>query len=348
MQRGEKVDLLFWLAAAALAVALMPAADLVHDIEIVYKWAFFGLCSLIAAVCFGRAVYLTWRDESAAPRQEHKRKMIGLIGMAVCGVGFLGFATFYFWPQRSFELSTLSDQERFRRSMLLTKIRMDYIETNTNVSPMIQAGLENPPPEWTNRKLKQMGENWQVQSVVRKSNEPGLFVECSRAYFPIKAPSSGRIYALNLNAIPLAVGGGGMGEYTSQPDSEIKFGPEITEAHRCTISNYGPKPLINVAIGLYIIFQEKITDENNPNASRSGNVVAERPWRIDIKKIDPVPGNQFEFYIWNMTPNFAYVSFPDSATAEYIGNSERLEFRVSSTNSYPLSLPPRAEAQKTP
>jgi hypothetical protein len=232
--------------------------------------------------------------------------------------------------------------------MLLTKMRLEYINANTDVSPLIRAGLENPPPEWINRKLKQMGESWQVQSVIRKSNEPGLFVECGYARFPIKVPASGRVYALNLNAIPLVIGGGGMGEYISRPDTDMNFGLEITEAYRCTISNYGPKPLINIVIGLYVIFQEKITDEKNANSSHSGDVVAERPWRIDIKKIDPVPGNQFEFYIWNMTPHYAYVSFPDSATAEYIGNSERLEFRVSSTNAYPLTLTLRPEAQKAP
>ena len=213
---------------------------------------------------------------------------------------------------------------------------------------MIQAGLETPPPDWFNKRLRELGENWQIQTELKPSSDPGLFVECHFARFPIKVPPNGQIYALNLNALPLENGGGGIAEYSSQPDSEMNFGPEITMGQRCVVTNHGSKPLVNIAMGLNLLFQEQIKDKDNPNASRSGRTILERPWRIDIKKIDPSPGAQFEFYIWNMTSHFANVSFFGKATAEYIGSPERFEFNVSSSNPFPMSVNPINEIKSGP
>lgn len=35
----------------------------------------------------------------------HRRRMISIVGMLVCGVGFLVFAAAYFWPERGVEVS---------------------------------------------------------------------------------------------------------------------------------------------------------------------------------------------------------------------------------------------------
>jgi disulfide bond formation protein DsbB len=302
-----------------------------------------GLFLAFALIVYGVAftVMGIW-PEVLRPRLLPILVMAAGVSIAVAG------AAWFWWMQPSVDVPTLSDQEKFRRSMILERIREQYIAATKDVSPMVYAALENPPAGWTNQRLKEIGEIWQVQTFIRKSSDPGLFVECNFVLFPIRAPASGRMYGLNLYPLPLINHGGGLAEYSSQPSGEIKFGPEITQAHRCVISNYGSKPLINVTMGLYLVFQEQIKDANNPNASHSGKVLLERPWRIDIKKIDPGPGNQFEFYIWNMTSNFARVAFPESATAEYIGNPERIEVRVTSTNSYPLSVAPINEVQKAP
>ena len=269
-----------------------------------------------------------------------RKRMIPVIGMMVSGILFVAFAGWYFWPSHGVEATPISDNEKFRRIMVTTKIREEYIKNNPQASPTILAGIENPPADWFNRKLLEMGETWRMQNTVKKSTDPGLFVDCHLVHFPLRAPADGPMYVLNLFPVPLENRGGGLAEYSHQAGAELNLGPEIRQAYQCKITNYGPKPMIGVIIGLYMIFQENLPDEKNPNASHSGNVIAERPWRIDIKKIDPGINTPFEFYIWNVTPHFAMVSFPENATGEYIGDSERLDFRISSSNSSPLHLAP--------
>lgn len=101
-----------------------------------------------------------------------------------------------------------------------------------------------------------------------------------------------------------------------------------------------------MAIGLYLVFQESIKEQNN--ATRSGAITAQRPWLIYIPKIDPGTHNPFVFYIWNVTDTWASVSFPDGAEAEYIGSSERFKFRLSSANTLPLTFPPKPDEPNAP
>jgi hypothetical protein len=101
MQRDQRINLLYWIAAAALAVALMPLADLLHDINEAGKWGVFTVGMVAALGCFLRALFLAWVDEEKAPKQERPRKMIALIGMVIFGFGFLSCAAWFFWPQRT-------------------------------------------------------------------------------------------------------------------------------------------------------------------------------------------------------------------------------------------------------
>lgn len=265
--------------------------------------------------------------------KNRQRAVIGpVVIMTVGALIFCGGAAWYFWPKSLVETASISDHEKFHRMIITVKLREEYLKTQSTPLPMIQAGLETPPPDWFNKRLRELGEDWHIQTELKQSSEPGLFVECHLARFPLKVPLGGQVYALNLNALPLENGGGGIAEYSAQPDSEMNLGPQITTGQRCIVTNHGSKPLVNVAIGLSLLFQEQIKDKDNPSASWSGGTVLERPWRVDIRKIDPSPGAQFEFYIWNMTPHFANVSFLGKATAEFIGSPERFEFHVSSSN----------------
>jgi hypothetical protein len=99
MRRDRKIDLWYWIAAAALAIALMPAADLLHDVSLLRKWSIFLIALALALACFLRAVFLAWRDEEEAPKHERRQKMIALVGMIIFGLGFLGCAEWFFWPQ---------------------------------------------------------------------------------------------------------------------------------------------------------------------------------------------------------------------------------------------------------
>ena len=55
-----------------------------------------------------------------------------------------------------------SDKEKEvnRRKMLLSKLHQEYILSHDGISPAMMAGLELPPKEWINTRLKELGETW--------------------------------------------------------------------------------------------------------------------------------------------------------------------------------------------
>jgi len=62
--------------------------------------AFYG-CLGLATLCVLTGAVKELRAEAAAPVMPgHRRRMIAIAGMFVCGIGFLTFATIYFWPHR--------------------------------------------------------------------------------------------------------------------------------------------------------------------------------------------------------------------------------------------------------
>lgn len=49
-----------------------------------------------------------------------------------------------------------------RRTALLEHLRQEYILSHDNISPALMAGTEQPPSEWINKRLNEMGEKWRV------------------------------------------------------------------------------------------------------------------------------------------------------------------------------------------
>jgi len=99
--RDQKINLLLWLAAAALAVALMAGSYLVESFGPYLQWALFIGGLLLALVLFSIAVSMAWQDEQATPQPKRKPKMIALAGMIIFGLGFLGCAAWFFWPAQT-------------------------------------------------------------------------------------------------------------------------------------------------------------------------------------------------------------------------------------------------------
>lgn len=275
------------------------------------------------------------------------RKRMGPIIVMAVGVFILGAgAVWFFLPTHAVGNAPLSDAEKSRRGIVLFMLGEKYIKENPDkATPALMAGIEIPPPEWVNRKLREDHEDWQVPPVIRTSSDPGLFVECQHIRFPIKVASDGRTFGLNLFPTPLANRGGGMGEYSGIPGSDFNISNNpLTTGYKCSVTNYGPRPMLAIRIGLNLVFQKAVRDKDNPNAVRNGEITAQRPWRIDVPKIDPGANNPFIFYIWNITDAWVNVSFPDSVEAEYIGDPERFKFRLSSANYGPLNFSPVLDA----
>jgi hypothetical protein len=157
--------------------------------------------------------------------------------------------------------------------------------------------------------------------------------------FPIKAPADGQIQALSLWDVPLRAGGGGLAYYGAKPGSDFMLQLGINNVYQCRITNYGSKTLVNITLGLNLVFIDVINDIANKQII-SGGIHSQRPWRIDIKKIDPGQNGELSIYIWNLTKFFANVSFPSHAVASYVGLATKYYVPISSSNSSPLTFNP--------
>jgi len=68
-------------------------------------------------------------------------------------------------PERG--VTTSKETEQQRRAAILNALRNEYIMSHDSISAQMLAGLEMPPAEWLNLRLKQLGEKWTVQDVNR-------------------------------------------------------------------------------------------------------------------------------------------------------------------------------------
>jgi hypothetical protein len=59
---------------------------------------------------------------------------------------------------------TEQTSEATRRKSVLTALRNEYILTHDNLSPALIAGTDQPPADWINSRLKQLGEKWTVST----------------------------------------------------------------------------------------------------------------------------------------------------------------------------------------
>jgi len=88
-----------WKETAGLVVGLLGLAGVgIPMIAPQYPWLgwIFIVLSFPGAIALmAHHFYYSWRDRKKAGET---RKMIALVGMVGCGVGFLGFAAMYLWP----------------------------------------------------------------------------------------------------------------------------------------------------------------------------------------------------------------------------------------------------------
>jgi len=54
-----------------------------------------------------------------------------------------------------------------RRKRILTLLRNEYVLSHSSVSAGILSGKEPPPADWTNRRLKDLGESWTVAEEIK-------------------------------------------------------------------------------------------------------------------------------------------------------------------------------------
>lgn len=60
------------------------------------------------------------------------------------------------------DLSTPGQKEITRRQKILAALRNEYILSHDNISPAVMSGIQNPPADWVNERLKSLGEKWTI------------------------------------------------------------------------------------------------------------------------------------------------------------------------------------------
>lgn len=183
-----------------------------------------------------------------------------------------------------------------------------------------------------------------------QENVPQIFVECHFGTMPKTIPTEGRIYVLTAMDLPIERGGGGIGEFFGPPGTEWSWptpsGSPFVPAYRCQLTNYANAPLFNVTLELTLIFAEAIRDKNS---ARSGKIVLERPWIVEIPKLDVGPSNPFSFYIYNQTSDFLQFNFPDHGTARMLMGEKQIKIALMKNimMAHLLLSPPLADEPKS-
>jgi hypothetical protein len=145
-----------------------------------------------------------------------------------------------------------------------------------------------------------------------------LFAQCDNAQ-PITFPADGRIYQIQINAIPGPYGGG-IAVSTAPPGGPIDLG--VRNTSRCQFTNYSDEPLFKVSVAFHMTFMEAIKDKVTPTSMQSGAVTLDRDWVVEIPKIDAGKDAPFTIYLFNMTSQFVRVTLPNKAS---LSNGESID-----------------------
>ncbi len=131
----------------------------------VWHWLFWGGLALMALMVLDVALLFLWRADVGAPKLWPA--LILNLSLAVAAGATIWH---YSFPRRVPEVKTATiptvptaqTAENARRDTLLARLRQEYILSHDGITPAMAAGLENPPIEWTNQRLQQLGETWRV------------------------------------------------------------------------------------------------------------------------------------------------------------------------------------------
>jgi hypothetical protein len=86
------------IASVPLMLAGVVGPDVFHLSDQLKELTFFA-CMALAFLCVLLGAWKEIQEEKTEVRSKgHRRRMIAIWGMALCGLGFIGFTCAYFWP----------------------------------------------------------------------------------------------------------------------------------------------------------------------------------------------------------------------------------------------------------
>ncbi|MEA2921961.1 MAG: hypothetical protein QOF07_1924, partial [Bradyrhizobium sp.] len=102
MRRDFQIAIVLAVAAIPAGVALMAAPEYLHLTGRSLALTFWGGIVLTVLLIVA-AVILALRGEAQTPRKGRSNRMIAIVGMAACGLGFIGFAIWFFSQRPGYE-----------------------------------------------------------------------------------------------------------------------------------------------------------------------------------------------------------------------------------------------------
>ena len=102
MRRDFQIAIILAIAAIPAGIALMAAPEYLHLTGTSLALTFWG--GIVLTVLFiVAAVILALRGEAQTPLKGRSNRMIAIVGMAACGLGFVGFAIWFFSQRPGYE-----------------------------------------------------------------------------------------------------------------------------------------------------------------------------------------------------------------------------------------------------
>ena len=151
---------IIWTFAAVLAAASFAGGLKMRDEKRMLP--FFAWYAAGAFFLFGGA--LLWVSMEIEMRWQH-RVVLGVVGALLGAFAALSLGELLHGPPAS----VLTAQEQAHRASVLSQLRQEYIRGHDGLSPALLAGTEDPPADWVNRRLRELGENWQMAQAKKPS-----------------------------------------------------------------------------------------------------------------------------------------------------------------------------------
>jgi hypothetical protein len=174
------------------------------------------------------------------------------------------------------------------------------------------------------------------------ASELGVYLECQIAPLPLSHPANGRLYVLD--PFPSPELGGGLVEFFTLNDvGELRWPKSYDgiplRAYRCRLTSYRNDPIFQITMVLRLTFRRSVL---NGKTIQSGEIEIDRPWQIEIAKLDTSDSGSFEFYVYNQYDKFIDMRFPPSVSARTLLDNSKREIPLiqQSSAGVDLFLPP--------
>jgi hypothetical protein len=154
---GFVIVVFFPFLSAAYAIHISKDASRATKVKV---WAIFGAGLIMGGIWVVRSVYeQSKKDSELISSNQTIKNTLGAISLGLNSL-------------TATKPLTLAEQEEQRRQRMLSLLRAQYVAARRSVDPGLISGTKEPPKDWINEQLKNMGESWTVEETLGTSAPP--------------------------------------------------------------------------------------------------------------------------------------------------------------------------------